>query len=93
MQSTLSGKPKGWAFLSYGQSEAADEAVSKLAGHQWEGRKLKVVRPTAHSFFTGASSYHRFDLPAHRLRQHHRPTGPPAHRPTDPPTHRPTDRW
>ena len=38
----FSGRPKGFGFVTYANDKDADDAVSKLDGHELNGRKLNV---------------------------------------------------
>jgi len=36
------GRPKGFGFVEMGNSEHADQAISELNGHSFDGRQLNV---------------------------------------------------
>ena len=38
----VTGKPRGFAFVSLATKEAADAAIQALNGREWEGRNLTV---------------------------------------------------
>lgn len=42
MQDRVTGKPRGFAFVTMGSKEGADAAVLALNGKEWKGRALTV---------------------------------------------------
>jgi cold-inducible RNA-binding protein len=42
MMDRMSGRPRGFAFVTMATKEGADAAVQALNGHEWEGRALTV---------------------------------------------------
>jgi len=41
----MSGRPRGFAFVSMATKEGADAAIQALNGKEWKGRALTVTRP------------------------------------------------
>ena len=55
MLDKVSGRPRGFAFVTMQSKEGADAATEALNGREWEGRALTVneARPRENSNFSG----------------------------------------
>jgi RNA recognition motif-containing protein len=56
-----SGRPRGFAFVTFGSSESANEAIRQLDGTDLLGRKLRVSEATPGGPGRGAASGGRRD--------------------------------
>lgn len=63
------GRPRGFAFIEFGDETAAAEALRKYDGHELKGRKLRVSeaeerrRAPAPSSFEGGSQQSSYNSP------------------------------